>query len=323
MASPLSVSQLLDGSRCFDFVIFDEASQVLPEDAIPAIMRGLHLVVAGDSWQLPPTTFFASTDDDDFAQDESAVATEGYESLLDATKTFMPSEYLNWHYRSRDEALISFSNHHIYKGRLVTFPGPGGTHVIEHVLVQQPLGVDGQEESSSAEVTKVVDLVLEHAENRPKESLGVIAMGMRHAERVQRALDQVLSQRPDLGQFFDPNAEERFFVKNLERVQGDERDAIILTVGYGKDRGGNLPFRFGPLLSVGGQRRLNVAVTRARQRMTLVSSFGHLDMDAAKVRPGTGVELLRDYLEYAASGQAPGRNRSDRLPLEFVRGGGV
>lgn len=302
MASPLSVSQLLDGSRCFDFVIFDEASQVLPEDAIPAITRGLHLVVAGDSWQLPPTTFFASADDDDFAEDESALATEGYESLLDATKTFMPSEYLNWHYRSRDEALISFSNHHIYKGRLVTFPGPGGTPVIEHVLVQQPLGIDGQEESSSAEVTKVVDLVMEHAESRPKESLGVIAMGMRHAERVQRALDQVLSQSHDLGQFFDPNAEERFFVKNLERVQGDERDAIILTVGYGKDRGGNLPFRFGPLLSIGGQRRLNVAVTRARQRMTLVSSFSHLDMDAAKVRPGTGVELLRDYLEYAASG---------------------
>ena len=302
MASPLSVSQLLDGSRCFDFVIFDEASQVLPEDAIPAITRGSHLVVAGDSWQLPPTTFFASADDDDFAEDESAVATEGYESLLDATKTFMPSEYLNWHYRSRDEALISFSNHHIYKGRLVTFPGPGGTTVIAHVLVQQPLGIDGQEESSSAEVSKVVELVLKHAENRSRESLGVIAMGLRHADRVQRALDQVLSQRPDLGPFFDPNTEERFFVKNLERVQGDERDAIILTVGYGKDRGGNVPFRFGPLLSVGGQRRLNVAVTRARQRMTLVSSFGHLDMDIAKIRPGTGVELLRDYLEYAASG---------------------
>jgi very-short-patch-repair endonuclease len=314
MASPLSVSQLLDTTRCFDFVIFDEASQILPEDAIPAVMRGLNLVVAGDKWQLPPTTFFASADDDELIEDESNTATEGYESLLDTTNAFMPSRYLDWHYRSRDEALISFSNHYIYKDRLVTFPGPGGAPVIQHILLQQPLGTDGQEESSSAEVNKVVDLVLEHAEKRPQESLGVIAMGIRHADRVQRAIDQALSSRPELGQYFDANAEDRFFVKNLERVQGDERDAIILTVGYGKDRGGNLPFRFGPLLSVGGQRRLNVAVTRARQRMTLVSSFSHLDMDLAKVKAGTGVELLRFYLEYASSG---GKRLGDLASTDF------
>ena len=314
MASPLSVSQLLDTTRCFDFVIFDEASQVLPEDAVPAVMRGSHLVVAGDRWQLPPTTFFAAADDDELLEDESYAATEGFESLLDTTNAFMSSWYLDWHYRSRDETLISFSNHHIYKDRLVTFPGPGGSPVVQHALVQQPSGLDGQEESSSAEVNKVVELILEHAEKRPGESLGVIAMGMRHADRVQRAIDQALLQRPELGEFFDANAEERFFVKNLERVQGDERDAIILTVGYGKDRGGNLPFRFGPLLSFGGQRRLNVAVTRARQRMTLVSSFSHLDMDLAKVKPGTGVELLRFYLEYAASG---GKRLEDLASTDF------
>lgn len=314
MASPLSVSQLLDTTRCFDFVIFDEASQVLPEDAIPAIMRAEGLVVAGDKWQLPPTTFFAAADDDELAQDEANAATEGYESLLDTTNAFMPSRYLDWHYRSRDEALISFSNHFIYKDRLVTFPGPGGSPAIQHALVQQPLGVDGQEESSSVEVNKVVELALDHAQRRPTESLGVIAMGIRHADRVQRALDQALSGRPDLSHFFDASAEERFFVKNLERVQGDERDAIILSVGYGKDRAGNLPFRFGPLLSLGGQRRLNVAVTRARQRLTLVSSFSHLDMDIAKVRPGTGVELLRNYLEYAASG---GKRLGDLASTDF------
>ena len=303
MASPLSVSQLLDATRCFDFVIFDEASQVLPEDAIPAVMRGAHLVVAGDSWQLPPTTFFAASDDDEMAEDESNTATAGFESLLDTTNAFMPSWHLNWHYRSRDETLISFSNHYIYKDRLVTFPGPGGGFpAIQHALVQQPPGLDGQEESSSAEVNKVVEIVLEHAKSRPTESLGVIAMGIRHADRIQRAIDQALLSRPELAGFFDTNAEERFFIKNLERVQGDERDAIVLTVGYGKDRGGNLPFRFGPLLSFGGQRRLNVAVTRARRRMMLVSSFSHLDMDLAKVKPRTGVELLRHYLEYAASG---------------------
>lgn len=302
MASPLSVSQLLDSTRCFDFVIFDEASQVLPEDAIPAILRGAQLVVAGDRWQLPPTTFFAAGDDDDLSEEESSTGTEGFESLLDITSTFMPRSPLDWHYRSRDEALICFSNYHIYGNRLVTFPGPGGEPVIRHFLVSQPPGLDGQEESSSAEVKKVIELILAHAEKRPQESLGVIAMGLRHSDRVQRALDEALATRPELASFFDASAEERFFVKNLERVQGDERDAIILTIGYGKDRGGNLPFRFGPLLSVGGQRRLNVAVTRARQRMTLVSSFSHLDMDLTKVKKGTGVELLRFYLEYATSG---------------------
>ncbi len=314
MASPLSVSQLLDGRQGFDVVIFDEASQVLPEDAVPAILRATHLVVAGDSWQLPPTTFFAAGEDDELREEEEASATEGFESLLDIANSFVPSYYLRWHYRSRDESLISFSNYYIYGGRLVTFPGPGGPPVVRHVLVSQPTGLDGQEESSAAEVQKVVELVLDHAERRPNETLGVIAMGIRHADRVQRALDEALEQRPDLDRFFDPGAEERFFVKNLERVQGDERDAIILTVGYGKDRGGNLPFRFGPLLSQGGQRRLNVAVTRARQRMTLVSSFSHLDMNPERVRPGTGVELLRHYLLYAAT---EGKRLADAAPTGF------
>jgi very-short-patch-repair endonuclease len=314
MASPLSVSQLLDGRQGFDVVIFDEASQVLPQDAVPAILRATHLVVAGDSRQLPPTTFFAAVDDDELIEEEEASAAKGFESLLDTANAFVPSCYLSWHYRSRDESLISFSNYHIYRGRLITFPGPGGPPAVRHVLANQPLGVDGQEESSAAEVQKVVELALEHAEKRPNETLGVIAMGIRHADRVQRALDEALEQRPDLDRFFDPGAEERFFVKNLERVQGDERDAIILTVGYGKDRGGNLPFRFGPLLSQGGQRRLNVAVTRARQRITLVSSFGHLDMNPERVRPGTGVELLRFYLQYAAT---EGKRLADAAPTDF------
>ena len=160
----------------------------------------------------------------------------------------------------------------------------------------------------------MVELVLDHAQKRPYESLGVTAMGIRHAQRVQRALDNALESRPDLDAFFDQGKDERFFVKNLERVQGDERDTIILNVGYGKDRGGNLPFRFGPLLSQGGQRRLNVAVTRARYRMTLVSSFSRLDMDLTKVKPGTGVELLRYYLQYAAS---KGQQLSDVAATNF------
>lgn len=299
MASPLSVSQLLPGDRqYFDLVIFDEASQVLPEDAVTSLYRGRHAVVAGDRRQLPPTTFFASGTEEE-GEEESA--TGGFESLLDVMSSFLdPAWGLDWHYRSRDESLIAFSNHHVYGGRLVTFPGAGGEPAIAHVLVPHRAGPEG-EESSSAEVQRVVELVLEHAEKRPDETLGVIAMGLAHALRVEAAVDRALQERPELAEFFDTQKPDRFFVKNLERVQGDEREAIILTVGYGKDASGKLPYRFGPLLQDGGERRLNVAVTRARSRMTVVSSFSHLDMDLGRSN-SKGVALLRAYLEYAANG---------------------
>jgi very-short-patch-repair endonuclease len=299
MASPLSVSQLIDRGARFDYVIFDEASQVLPEDAVPSIMRAKQIVVAGDNQQLPPTGFFASGLGDD---DESESAAEGFESLLDMMLPFAKSFHLNWHYRSRDEALIAFSNHHIYKDRLVTFPGPGGQGAISHVLVDHIPEGDGQEESSSEEVKRVVQLVIQHAREYPERTLGVIAMGVKHAMRLQGALDQALKNHPELADFFAPDRPERFFIKNLERVQGDERDRIIMSIGYGKNRAGDLPLRFGPILSAGGRRRLNVAITRAREAMTVVSSFSHLDIDATKVREGTGLEFLKNFLQYAASG---------------------
>lgn len=317
MASPLSVSQLLDGGKqYFDFVIFDEASQVLPEDAVPAILRGKRIVVAGDNKQLPPTTFFAASDDEEYAADEEAGALEGFESLLDMMIPFVKSCYLNWHYQSRDETLINFSNHYIYQNRLVTFPGPGGRAAISHELVQQETGIDGEEESQAAEVRKVVEVVIRHAREYPDETLGVITMGIKHMNRVQAALDRELEKHPELETFFDSNVLERFFVKNLERVQGDERDAIVISVGYGKDRAGNLPLRFGPLLAEGGRRRLNVAITRARKKLTVVSSFSHLDIDLSRVRAESGIELLRDYLQYASSkGKRLGDGQLTTVPL--------
>jgi hypothetical protein len=177
MVSPLLVSQLLDtGKQYFDFVIFDEASQVLPEDAVPSVLRGHRLVVAGDSKQLPPTTFFAASDDDESVADEEASGTEGFESLLDTMNSFLNSSYLDWHYRSRDESLINFSNRHVYQNRLVIFPGPIGPPAISHVLLKQELGVDGQEDSCSEEVRAVVSQILEHANNNPDTTLGVITM---------------------------------------------------------------------------------------------------------------------------------------------------
>jgi hypothetical protein len=303
MASPLSVGQLLDGDhRYFEVVIFDEASQVLPEDAVSSLLRAQRAVVAGDSRQLPPTTFFAAIQDPgDAAADDDLNATQGFESLLDLMGAFLEPWPLQWHYRSRDEKLIAFSNHHIYGNSLITFPGPGGTAPVRHEHVAQSSNDPTQLTSVTDEVDRVVELVLDHAEQRPKETLGVIAMGIEHADRVQQAIDQALLQRPDLDAFFDQTQFERFFVKNLERVQGDERDAIILTIGYGKDERGRLPYRFGPLLTQGGERRLNVAVTRARTRVTVVSSFSHHDMDPGR-STARGVELLRAYLEYAAQG---------------------
>jgi hypothetical protein len=298
MASPLSVSQLIAATGKFDYVIFDEASQVLPEDAIPAILRGKHVIVAGDNKQLPPTAFFAAAEEDDEADGDVTA----YESLLDMMIPFVKGFHLNWHYRSRDEALISFSNHHIYDDRLITFPGPGGSAAISHVFVDYVPNADGQEESSGREVEKVVELVLHHARTSPSRTLGVITMGIKHANRIQALLDREMARRPQLGEFFDTGRQERFFVKNLERVQGDERDVIILSVGYGKDRAGNLPLRFGPILSAGGRRRLNVAVTRARDQIMMVSSFRHSDINSTQVRPGTGLEFLKNYLEYASSG---------------------
>lgn len=291
VASPLSVSQLLDGGKQhFDLVIFDEASQVLQEEAIPSLYRAGQVVVAGDRHQLPPTTFFATAveGEDDVREEDDAeraalatatAAIGGFESLLGTLEAFLPNWLLEWHYRSEDERLIAFSNQHIYSGRLVTFPSARGHEAIRHVLVPDDTSLGTQEESASREVEEVVRQVLRHAEERPRESLGVIAMGIKHANRVQAALDRALALRPDLSDFFSLDREERFFVKNLETVQGDERDAIVLTVGYGKAANGDLPHRFGPLTQEAGHRRLNVAVTRAKRRIAVVSSFSHHEVD--------------------------------------------
>jgi hypothetical protein len=227
---------------------------VLPEDAIPAILRAQRVVVAGDKHQLPPTTFFAFEAED--MGEESETPAEGFESLLDLMSAFLETRMLEWHYRSRHEELIAFSNRHIYSDRLVTFPSPSRSNCISHVLVSAVPGIDGQEESVTKEVQAVVDLVLKQAIDQPKQTLGVITMGLKHANRVQAALDEALKSRPELEAFFDDSQPERFFVKNIERVQGDERDAIILSIGYGKDCSGKLPYRFGPLLYEGGERRL-------------------------------------------------------------------
>jgi very-short-patch-repair endonuclease len=302
--SPLMVSQVLPAARLFDVVIFDEASQIIPADAISSIMRGHQIVVAGDDRQLPPTNFFRQVGDSDEEpgeDDESLVSFgAGFESVLDALRPLLPTWPLAWHYRSRDERLVAFSNTRIYGGALTTFPGVLRDDCLRHVVVSQ--GPEpGQEVSVTAEVEQVVELILDHARTRPRETLGVIALGVRHAERIDAALRHALAGHPDLEGFFAEDSAEPFFVKNLERVQGDERDAIILSIGYGKHRDGRMRYQWGPLLRDGGERRLNVAATRARCRLTLVSSFSSHDVDPDRVTKA-GARMLADYLEYAGSG---------------------
>jgi very-short-patch-repair endonuclease len=318
-ASPLIVSQVLPAARLFDVVIFDEASQIIPADAIPSIMRGHQIVVAGDDRQLPPTNFFRQIGDEgDEPEDEESLISfgAGFESVLEALRPLLPTWPLNWHYRSRDERLVAFSNAHIYGGALTTFPGVLRDDCMRHVVVAQ--GPEpGQEVSVTAEVEQVVELILEHARVRPRESLGVIALGIKHADRIDTALRAALAEHPGLEDFFAEDQPEPFFVKNLERVQGDERDAIILSIGYGKHPDGRMRYQWGPLLRDGGERRLNVAATRARRRLTLVSSFSSHDIDPDRVTKA-GARLLADYLEYASSGgTAVDASGSDELnPFE-------
>jgi very-short-patch-repair endonuclease len=319
--SPLVVSQLLPAQRCFDVVIFDEASQVTPADAVGALMRADRAVVAGDPHQLPPTSFFSTSgggEDDEEAEAEALMAmagTRNMESILDVMSALLPppkgTRTLNWHYRSEDERLIAFSNAqpNLYDWALTTFPGTAGADCLSHVLVPFRPGRVGQEDSVSDEVTKIVELVTDHARTRPDTSLGVIAMGIKHANRITEALrrarvtDDALAAFMDRTTFARAGKQEKFFVKNLERVQGDERDAIIVTIGYGKNADGRMLYRFGPVNNEGGERRLNVAITRARSRMTVVSSFSAADMDPTRLR-ADGAKMLHAYLAYAESGGA-------------------
>lgn len=304
--SPLVVSQQLPARRLFDVVVFDEASQIPVSDAVPSIMRADRVVVTGDTRQLPPTRFFASAEQE--TDDEDLSVASGLESILESLEVLLPTRTLTWHYRSRDERLIDFSNRHVYNGRLITFAGREPA-AVRHILCHD------DESPVQAEVDRVVELILEHAHAHPDETLGVITMNVKHARRIDDALERARAGRPELDRFFAPDNVEPFFVKNLERVQGDERDAIIMSLGYAKSPQGRMRHHFGPLNHDGGHRRLNVAVTRAKRRMVTVSTFGADDLDPQRLN-AAGARMLRGYLEYAAAGgAAAARSLSSSEPL--------
>ena len=319
MSPVLTAEMIPSDADIFDVVVFDEASQIPPAEAIGSLARAPQAVIAGDSRQLPPTSFFGreSANDDESDDEETTIATDDIESLLEVADIFLRDTMLTWHYRSRDDRLIAFSNEHIYGGSLTAFPGSSTDCPLTHHLVPfRPHAEVNGTRSNPDEALLVAERVLDHARTSPDDTLGVIAFGQAHADAIENALMRELRDLddPELDEFFSEANDERFFVKNIERVQGDERDAIILSVGYHKDANGRLPYRFGPLNQEGGERRLNVAVTRARSRVDVVSSFGHHDMDPGR-SSAKGVELLRQYLQYAATDGRVLGTRAHDVPL--------
>lgn len=297
LMSPLSVSTYLDNVT-FDLVVFDEASQIFPEDAIGAIYRAKQAVVVGDTKQMPPSNFFKSASNDESDSYEESI--NDYESILDICATCFSEHCLKWHYRSKTESLIGYSNEHFYGGQLVSFPST--------IKDKEDFGVefiytkDGtfnrNTKSNKIEAQKTAELVIEHYKKyQNTKSLGVVAFSITQQEEIENALDKLKQKNKDLEEYFN-NSEEPFFIKNLETVQGDERDSIFLSVGYAKDESGKFYHNFGPLNQVGGERRLNVAITRAKENVKVIASIRHTDIDLDRTS-SLGAELLKTYLYYA------------------------
>lgn len=309
MMSPLSVSVFLEAkSYDFDLVIFDEASQVHTEDAIGAIMRGRQVIIVGDTQQLPPTNFFATSLNDeeyDMEDDEVKYSDAGsYDSILEEAVTVLPERSLRWHYRSRHENLIAFSNIKVYNRSLITFPASierAQDYGVEYFYVSNGVYDRGGKRINVIEAQKVADLVFEHLQKYPERSLGVVTFSEPQQNAIDAAIRYKRYQNTAFESYFAEDKEEPFFIKNLENVQGDERDTIIFSIGYAKDQHGMMYMNFGPLSRDGGYRRLNVAITRAKYNVKLVGSIVPTDINIEKTS-AEGVKLLRAYIEYAQNG---------------------
>lgn len=304
MMSPLSVAQFLrPGGPKFDIVVMDEASQLRPQDAIGAIARGTQVVIVGDPKQLPPTNFFMGQDEG--AADEQGETAADEPSILDhAMAVLRPPRRLKWHYRSRHPSLIAFSNNEFYSDDpLILFPSPYADRPdfgVKRVYI--PDGKYGGR-VNVPEAQRVAAAAAEHAASHPERSLGIVALNQPQAELIALEIDRIAAANEAFETWrgrWEPTLE-RFFVKNLENVQGDERDVIFISTVYGKDAEGNFYQRFGPINSDGGHRRLNVLFTRSKFQTVLFTA-----MEAADIRADDkskwGVRALRGYLKFAQDG---------------------
>ena len=316
MMSPLSVAEYLSHEvPDFDVVIFDEASQIPTADAIGALSRGKQVVVVGDPKQMPPSRLFSGDDDLDDKYDEHV----DLDSILtECLGSGMKSVLLNWHYRSRHEQLIAFSNKTYYGGNLITFPSPdaaGAHHKGLFVHDVNGLYDRGGSGTNIDEARAVVEALTQHVEGPCRQSIGVVTFNQKQQALIEGLWDKRLIERPDL--------EERILmlpqtisIKNLESVQGDERDVVLFSTTFGKDPQGRFMLNFGPLGQLGGERRLNVAITRARDRMEIFSSFHPNEIDPARISH-QGIRDMREWLLFARTGQLTGAlalNPSGALP---------
>ena len=313
LMSPLSVAQYLKtGGLQFDLLLIDEASQVRPADAMGAILRCRQVVVVGDQKQLPPTSFFdrqvegdeeaADLEDLDEIQAAQVGDMESILSLCEARA--MPGAMLRWHYRSRHPSLIQVSNLKFYDDSLICPPSPDreGRETGLSLVHVNGLYQRGRKRDNPREAETVAEQVLAHARSRPNETLGVVALSVAQRDTIRNKLEFMRAEYPELEAFCKEGKEEAFFVKNLENVQGDERDIIFISIGYGKDADGYMSQYFGPISNEGGERRLNVLFTRAKKRCCVFSSIRHSDIRIDAKR-GVGPRVLKRYLKYAETGE--------------------
>ena len=308
MMSPLSVAKFLPPKSVdFDWVVFDEASQVEPVDAFGAVIRGEQTVVVGDDKQLPPTSFFQKIAANDNVDEEEESLAGNIKSILDLFCAQNVSQrMLRWHYRSRHESLITVSNREFYDNKLQLFPSPDAAkEEVGLIFHHRPDTVydRGVSRKNQDEANIVAKRVMEHARSHSNLTLGVATFSMSQREAIQDALEILRREDPSCEHtFFDANPQEPFFVKNLENVQGDERDIIFISVGYGRDANGALTMNFGPLNQDGGERRLNVLITRARWRCEVFTNLNADDINISSTSP-RGVVAFQRYLKYAQTGK--------------------
>ena len=310
LMSPLSVAQFLKpGAISFDLLVVDEASQIEPVDALGAVARCRQMVVVGDERQLPPTRFFAKltgNDEDRAEDDETTFQAKDAESILDlCLAKGLPHRMLNWHYRSKHQSLIAVSNRQFYDNRLFIVPSPydavAGMGLKFHY--QPDAHYDrGNTRTNPKEARTVAEAVMRHARETPDRTLGVATFSVAQRQAIQHELELLRKEHPETEEFFGRGTSEPFFVKNLENIQGDERDVIFISLGYGRTKEGFVSMSFGPLNSDGGERRLNVLISRAKLRCEVFSSITGDDIDLSRSK-GRGVAALKVFLSFAQTGR--------------------
>ena len=311
LMSPISVAQYLKlGRLTFDILLIDEASQVRPEDAMGAILRSRQIVVVGDQKQLPPTSFFkrlvsdeSEVDFDDTADIQASQAGDMESILALCEAKAMAGGMLQWHYRSRHPSLIQVSNYEFYNNRLICPPNPELAGTTSGLTFEHVDGVydRGKKRNNPKEAEAIVEAILVHARKHPDETLGVVAFSRAQRDTIRNQLELKRSEFPDLDAFCKEDKNDAFFVKNIENVQGDERDVIFISIGYGRNKSGYMAQSFGPVSSEGGERRLNVLFTRAKIKCRVFSTIQHTDIrvDAAK---HAGPKVLKKFLKFAETG---------------------